>query len=82
MTHCPGLSLGPGGSAGLARKPLRVTGARLSGKKGWGFSQTKIYGPDHNNERKKKKGRVFGNAQGPGLLPYYQKCRRSLDSAN
>lgn len=48
-------SLGPGRTRELRREPLRVTRARLAGKKGWDHSQTKIYGPDHNNERKKEK---------------------------
>lgn len=34
---------------------MRVTRARLAGEKGRDYSQTKIYGPDHNNERKKEK---------------------------
>lgn len=44
LTHCPGLSLGPARIGGLGREPVRVTGARLAGKKRQGYNQTKIYG--------------------------------------
>lgn len=54
-----------------------MTGAGLSGEKGWVTAKPRFMSLIVVMKRKKKKGRVFGNAQGPGLLPYYQKCRRS-----
>lgn len=81
LTHFPGLSQGPGRIRGLERVSLRVTRARLAGENGWDHSQTKIYGLDHNNERKKEKRDACS------AMPRDQDCcpitkNVALDSAN
>lgn len=49
-----------------------MTRAGLAGEKAWDHNQTKIYGPDHNNERKKEKRDACSQCPGTrtaALLP-------------
>lgn len=81
MTHCPGLSLGPGGSTGLARKPLRVTGARLSGKKGGVSAKPRFMGLILIMKEKRKKDACSAMPRDQDCCPITKNVV-ALDSAN